>query len=226
MMLLLAVIVGLGLFLAWRLGVPKKLLALIPPRPGWTIGPIVNGENRSPRAYAVPHPEAIIAVEIPHGQLGDGRVGDRIGELSGLTHIPGTLSGKTRITARFRIEGEEGVTLQPSQPGYDNATATLFFQRAGDNWGAQGKYETYRWFASKHIAYNLAVGGEYEISAPLGGGWTATLASSQEGEPVAFQQALANAESVGLVFGGGDGLAHGIFASGPARLVLLDFQII
>jgi hypothetical protein len=226
MMLLLAVIVGLGLFLAWRLGVPKKLLALIPARrtdptiaAGWTIGPIVNGENRSPRAYAFPHPEAIIAVEIPHGT-----VGDRIGELSGLTFVHGPLAGKSRIIARFRVEGEDGVKIIPSQPG-PIGWATPFFQRRGDNWGAQGKYEAYRWFATHHTKH-LVVGEEYEMSAPLDHGWTATQTSTQINNPAGFHDALANAESVGIVFGGGDGYAHGICATGPARFVLLDFQVI
>jgi hypothetical protein len=247
MMLLLAVIVGLGLFLAWRLGVLAIALVLLlagcagnktikpgSSQAGWIVGPVVHGENRSPGAWVQRnHEGAILAVHIPYGTLGDGTVGDRIGELSGITYVHGSLAGKTRIVARFRIEGEEGVTLQPSQAGYTNATATLFFQRAGDNWGAQGKYEAYRWFATQHTIYNLAVGGEYEISAPLDAGWTATQVSTLEANPTppavynlsGFRDALASAESVGIVFGGGDGFAHGIYASGPARFVLIGFKL-
>jgi hypothetical protein len=187
----------------------------------WTIGPVVNGENRSPRAHAVPYPEALIAVEIPHGIPGSDSVGDGAGELSGITRSYGSLSGKSRITARFRVEGDAEVRLLPSEPTHLTARATLFIQRSGDNWGALGDYQHYRWYTRPTV---LEVGGEYEVSVELDSGWTSVFSGKQEDHPLAFRAALDNAQDIGIVFGG-NFYAHGIYATGPARFVLIYFRV-
>ncbi|MBA3729320.1 MAG: hypothetical protein H0W92_00715 [Sphingomonas sp.] len=43
--------------------------------------------------------------------------------------------------------------------------------------------------------------------------------------PMGFRSALANADEVGFVLGGGDGLGHGVFATGRARLIVTSFRI-
>jgi hypothetical protein len=40
-----------------------------------------------------------------------------------------------------------------------------------------------------------------------------------------FSDALANADQVGFVLGGGDGFGHGVYATGPARLIVTDFRV-
>jgi hypothetical protein len=49
--------------------------------------------------------------------------------------------------------------------------------------------------------------------------------SSARSSPAAFRAAIANADQVGFVLGGGDGFGHGVFATGPARLVVTDFRV-
>ena len=44
--------------------------------------------------------------------------------------------------------------------------------------------------------------------------------------PAQFADALANAERVGFVFGGGLSAGHGVYATGPARFHLLSFRIV
>ncbi len=63
------------------------------------------------------------------------------------------------------------------------------------------------------------------LVAPLSGNWTAVGRSSARSNPFAFRDALAEADQVGFVLGGGDGYGHGVFATGPARLVVTDFRV-
>lgn len=48
---------------------------------------------------------------------------------------------------------------------------------------------------------------------------------ASESAPEDFEAALAQASPVGFVLGGGDGLAHGGYATGPFRLVVTAFRI-
>jgi hypothetical protein len=63
------------------------------------------------------------------------------------------------------------------------------------------------------------------IVAPLDGPWTAVQTSSARNNPAAFRASKVEADQVGFVLGGGDGYGHGIFATGPARLIVLDFRV-
>jgi hypothetical protein len=101
---------------------------------------------------------------------------------------------------------------------------TLYFQRRGDNWSGRGPFEAYRWYAT-FASQSPISAGEHEMVAPLSGNWTAVERSSARSNPAAFQAALADAGQVGFVLGGGDGYGHGIFATGPARLVVTDFRV-
>ncbi len=61
--------------------------------------------------------------------------------------------------------------------------------------------------------------------APLTGNWSAVQSSTARTNPAGFRNALANADQVGFVLGGGEGLGHGVFATGRARLVVTSFRI-
>jgi hypothetical protein len=61
--------------------------------------------------------------------------------------------------------------------------------------------------------------------APLDGNWTAVQRSSARNNPAAFRAAIAASDQVGFVLGGGDGYGHGVTATGPARLTILDFRV-
>lgn len=187
----------------------------------WEIGPMVRGENRSPRAERVEVPGALVAVEIPHGV-----VGDKVGELSGLTFVHGSLEGKTRIRVRFRIEAAPDVRIVNSQDA-GAACINLFFQRRGDNWSAVGEYEDDRWYAGWSHVTPVLVNQTYEMDVSLDDPqWGATTNSTAASNPTGFADAKANAERVGLVFGGGDGHAHGLYATGRAVFILEAFEVL
>jgi hypothetical protein len=60
---------------------------------------------------------------------------------------------------------------------------------------------------------------------PLNGNWTAVETSSARTNPEGFRDAVANADQVGFVLGGGDGYGHGVYATGRARLVVTEFRV-
>jgi hypothetical protein len=69
------------------------------------------------------------------------------------------------------------------------------------------------------------VPGDHVIVAPLNGAWTAIQTSTARSNPTAFRSAVAAADQVGFVLGGGDGYGHGVFATGRARLIVTDFRV-
>lgn len=174
----------------------------------WTIGPVIGGHNYS-RDLPL-HP----------GASSGGLVLD-IGALPASAHyvtVPfGSLAGKSRIAMRYTAEGAFTATTSPGAP----ALISLYFQRRGDDWSGEGKYETYRWFAT--FATQEIAPGEHEMIASLDGHWTAVMTSNAVDQAPAFAAARDKAELVGFVLGGGTGYGHG--ASGPGRLTITDFAV-
>lgn len=186
-----------------------------PPPSAWTIGPVVRGESRSPGMplHPSPGPGDAWHIDLPRPPA----------SLHYVTFRHGPLAGKRRIVMRYRIEAAPGVRILPVTDPNLPSMITLYFQRSGDDWSGRGPYEAYRWYAT--FATQMPVTpGEHVLIAPLNGNWTAVQTSSARSNPAAFAQALANAGQVGFVLGGGDGVGHGIFATGPARLVVTDFR--
>jgi hypothetical protein len=181
----------------------------------WVIGPIINGRNYSSGMPLHPSPGP--------GQAWHFELPPAPGSVHQVTFRHGSLAGKRRIVIRYRIEAAPGVRIEPRTAPGGAALITPYFQRSGDNWSARGRYEAYRWYAT--FATQKISAGEYEIVAPLNGNWTAVLQSSARTNPEGFADALANADHVGFVLGGGDGYAKGVYATGPARLVLIDFRV-
>jgi hypothetical protein len=182
----------------------------------WTIGPVIRGRNYSHGMPLHPSPArgALFQIDIPQAP----------GSVHYVTFPHGPLTGKRRIVMRFRIEAAPGVRIVPrTAPGLPSI-ATLYFQRAGDSWSGRGRFETYRWYAT-FASLTPIRPGNHVIVAPLDGNWTAVERSSARSEPTAFRQALAEADQVGFVLGGGDGYGHGIFATGRARLVVTGFSV-
>jgi hypothetical protein len=130
-----------------------------------------------------------------------------------------SLAVKTLARMSFRVEAEPGVKILPREYPGNAATLSLYFQRRDINWSA----ETHRWWAS--FATVKLEPGEYTVEARFDQNWTAVLSSSREKNPEAFADALANAGRIGFTIGGGDGLGHGIYATGPARLVVTGFAV-
>lgn len=197
---------------------PPPVLNPMSPQ-NWEIGPIVPGYGNysvgmplQPSAHADGW-----AIDFPQPN-------SSVGHVHYVTMRHGSLSGKTRIVMRFRIEAAPDVKIVPRNFPDSPGMLTLYFQRAGDNWSASGPYETYRWWATPRTITPLAA-GEYEVIARFDENWTAILTSSAFTNPPAFQAALANADRVGFTLGGGDGFGHGVYATGPARLVVTSFTV-
>ena len=146
------------------------------------------------------------------------------GSVHYVTMPTGPLTGKTKVTLVCKLEMADGVKLCPVKSPDAPSLLTPYFQRKGDDWSGVGKHETDRWFASFVTQVDL-IAGEYTIEAEFTDIWTAIQTSSSITHPEAFNDALANASRIGFVLGGGDGLGHGVSATGKATLVIKSFTV-
>ena len=190
--------------------------ASLPSASEWVIGPIIRGRNYSEGAplHPTPRRDGGWQIDLPR----------RPGGVHYVTFPHGSLAGKRRIVMRYRIEAAPGVQIVPSTAPQSPSILTLYFQRSGDNWSARGRFEAYRWYAT-FASQSPLKPGEHVIVAPLNGNWTAVQTSSARTNPAAFAAALEEADQVGFVLGGGDGYGHGVYATGPARLIVTDFRV-
>lgn len=168
-----------------------------PPRTaGWEIGPIMDGQNFSKNCPATFTDSFVIGPCEPHY----------------VTRATGPLIDKTQVRLRFRIEGDalKGVKCDP-------ATLSLHFSAnvPGEQW------ETGRWWAS--FATVTLTPGEYTVTAPFSGRWTAVMTSNAHDSPEAFKTALAKADRIGFTFGDCTGLGHGV--RGQAKFTLLEWAV-
>jgi hypothetical protein len=182
----------------------------------WTIGPVIRGRNYSYHMPLRPTPRRGGGwhIDLPQAP----------GSVHYVTFPHGSLAGKRRIVMRYRIEAAPGVRIVPRTGPEQPSMLTLYFQRGGDTWSARGRYETYRWYAT-FATHSPLVPGSYEMVVPLDGNWTAVMTSSARSAPAAFREAIAEADEVGFVLGGGEGYGKGVFATGPARLVVTHFRV-
>jgi hypothetical protein len=216
---------------AMRLGFAAALMMLAVPGSGatalaqgasnlnaaeWVIGPVIRGRNHSEGVPLHPTPRRGGGWQIDLPQRPSG--------VHYVTFPHGSLAGKSRIVMRYRIEAAPGVRIVPATAPELPSILTLYFQRGGDNWSGRGRFEAYRWYAT-FASHMPLKPGEHVITAPLSGNWTAVQTSSARSSPAAFRDAVANADQVGFVLGGGDGYGHGVYATGPARLIVTDFRV-
>ena len=202
---------------ALALGLAAASAAAATLDPGaWTIGPVIRGQSHSRLMPLHPSsgPGRGFQIALPQAP----------GSLHYVTFRHGSLAGKSRIVMRYRIEAAPGVQIVPRTAPRLPSQITLYFQRSGDNWSGRGPFEAYRWYAT-FSTQSPVTPGSHELVAPLNGNWTAVGSSSARLNPAAFRAALAEADQVGFVLGGGDGYGHGVFATGPARLVVTKFTI-
>lgn len=202
---------------ALALGLAAVSAAAVPLDPrAWTIGPIIRGQSysRGMPLHPSPGPGRAFHVVLPQAP----------GSLHAVTFRHGSLSGKRRIVMRFRVEAAPGVRIVPRTAPHQRSLITLYFQRRGDNWSGRGPFEAYRWYATFATKAPLSP-GSYEMVAPLNANWTAVQRSTARTNPAAFRAALADADRVGFVLGGGGGYGHGVYATGPARLVVTNFTV-
>ncbi|HEX8223244.1 MAG TPA: hypothetical protein VF605_05460 [Allosphingosinicella sp.] len=191
--------------------------AAVPSDPeAWTIGPIIRGRNYSQGVplHPIPRRGGGWHIDLPQAP----------GSVHYVTFRHGSLAGKRRIVLRYRLEMAPGVRLLAASDGKSGSMITPYFQRSGDNWSGRGRFEAYRWYAT-FATHTPIRPGTNEIVAPLDGLWTAVERSTARTAPEAFQAAVAQADQVGFVLGGGDGYGHGVFATGPARLIVIGFRV-
>jgi hypothetical protein len=182
----------------------------------WTIGPVIRGRNHSRGVPLHPSPRrgGGFQIDLPQAP----------GSVHYVTFSHGPLAGKRRIVMRYRLEAAPGVRLLAASDGRSESMITLYFQRAADNWSGRGRFEAYRWYAT-FATQTPVTPGDHLMVAPLDGDWTAVERSSVRTRPAAFRDALAQADQVGFVLGGGDGYGHGVFATGRARLIVTEFRV-
>jgi hypothetical protein len=182
----------------------------------WEIGPVIRGRNYSEGAplRPAPSPGGGWHFDLPQAPSG----------VHYVTFRHGPLSGKRRIVMRYRLDADPGVRIVPATDPALPSIITLYFQRGGDDWSGVGEYEAYRWFAT-FASRSPIVPGEHEIVAPLDARWSAVETSDVETNPSGFRAALAQTDRVGFVLGGGDGYGHGAYATGRARLTVLEFRV-
>ncbi len=182
----------------------------------WTIGPLIRGRNYSVDMplHPTPRRDGAWQIDLPRAP----------GSVHYVTFRHGSLAGKSRIVMRYRTETARGARIVPTTAPALPSILTLYFQRGGDDWRGRGRTETYRWYAT-FASHSPLEPGVHEIVAPLDGAWTAVQTSSARSNPAAFRAALAGADQVGFVLGGGDGYGHGVSATGPARLIVTDFRV-
>ncbi|MDZ3830588.1 MAG: hypothetical protein U0S50_02075 [Sphingopyxis sp.] len=186
----------------------------------WVIGPIIRGKNYSQGMPLQPRPAR-------QGWRFDFPAPDRdAGHVHYVTFHPGSLAGKSRIVARYRIDAPPGTRFVPQESPDLPATLSLYFQRRGDNWGAKGRYQYYRWYAPSATMQKIAP-GEYRVEVRFDDpDWISVLGRKAADAPDAFRAAMTETDQVGLVFGSASARGHGVFATRPARFTLLDFDIL
>jgi len=214
----LALVLSLVLF--GSVGASKPATAVNPMDPAvWEIGPIIAGQNYSVNMPLSPSPH-------PQGWSFDFPQPDKAaGHVHYLTFKHGSLTGKTRILLRYRIEAEPGVQFFPTNYPGSPSILSLYFQRRGDNWSGTGRFEAYRWWSTFRTHTPLTP-GEHELLVGLEENWTAVQSSTASNNLNGFRAAIRDAERVGFAFGGGDGFGHGVYATGPARFVVTSFQVL
>lgn len=183
----------------------------------WEIGPIIRRRNYSEGVPLHPTPRRSGGwwhIDLPPSP----------GSVHYVTFRHGSLAGKKRLVLRYRVEAAPGVRILPITEPSQASIITLYFERAGDTWSAKRQYESYRWYAT-FASHSPIQPGAHEIIAPLDANWTAVKTSNARTNQVGFRQAVANADRVGFVLGGGTGYGHGVFATGRARIVVTDFRV-
>jgi hypothetical protein len=192
-------------------------VAAMPPAEAWEIGPWIRGRNYSVGMPAQP------SVAPGGGLTFDFPLAGR-GQVDALTTATGPLAGARQITLRYRIDAARGTRFVADEAPSETATASLYFQQRGDNWGARGRYASYRWYVPARAVVPLAP-GERTVTIRLDDQWGNVNGIPNSQDPGGYQSALANTERLGIAFGSMGMRSHGVYATGPARFTLLALDI-
>ena len=186
----------------------------------WEIGPVIRSRNHSVGLPLQPTPgRRGWSFDFPWPD-------ERAGHVHYLTFSHGSLAGKRRIVMRYRVDAEPGTRFVPREYPGEPALLSMYFQQRGDSWQARGRYMHYRWYAAPSQVAQVTP-GEHVISIDLEPAqWISLAFEPGTANPLAFRDAIADADRVGFVFGAALGRGHGVFATGRARFTVLSFQVI
>lgn len=191
-------------------------LAAMPPAGAWEIGPNIRGRNYSVGMPAQPSPGPGGTLMMNFPSAG--------GEVDALTTGLGTLEDARQVTLHYRIDAPRGTRFIAAEVPGEPATVSLYFQRAGDNWTAKGRYASYRWYAPARGVMPLSP-GEHSVTLRLDERWTNVQGVPNGDVPQEYAEALRHAARIGIAFGSPSRRSHGIYATGPARFTLLSLDI-
>lgn len=196
--------------------VPISLSAM-PGAEAWEIGPNVRGRNYSVGmpAHPRPGPGGSLVMDFPIAGAG---------EVDALTTAVGALAGARQITLRYRIDAARGTRFVAVEAPHQPATVSLYFQQAGDNWSARGRYASYRWYSPARAVIPLKP-GEHTVTVRFDETWTNVNGQPNRAVPAGYAGALQNTSRIGLAFGSAGMRSHGVYATGPARFTLLSLDI-
>ena len=188
------------------------------PAEAWQIGPIIGSRNFSVGMPLSPSPARRgWYFDFPYPTA-------RAGHVHYVSFNHGPLTGKRRIVMRYRIDAAPGVRFVPQERPNEPATISLVFQQRGDNWTGRGRYGSYRWYSPGATVQPITP-GEHVMVANLDPGWTNVNGGAVAADPRGFANALEDTQRVGIVFGSSGLRGHGVFATGPARVTVLSFQV-
>lgn len=178
---------------------------------GWIIGPIIHGDNHSLKMPARPTMQGKgWTMKFP----GPGGKVDYVQNFD-----PPTLVGATAIVMRFAVKGGGFVPFEGTAKS--KATVTVQIQRKGDDWTGEGKMRLYRYYSRTRT---VLAAGEYEITYPLDVAHWGGVNSGPD-DPEAFAACLRELDNIAVVFGGGSGAGHGVWATAPSQFTLLEMEV-
>lgn len=146
------------------------------------------------------------------------------GQVDALTTAIGPLAGARQITLTYRVDAARGTSFVADEMPNEPATISLYFQRADDNWSSRGRSASNRWYSPAHAVVPLRP-GRFTISVGLDEAWTNVNGTPNQQDPDGFEGALENTARIGMAFGSPSRRSHGVYATGPARFTLLNWDI-
>lgn len=136
-----------------------------------------------------------------------------------ITKASGALTSISEIQMRYKVE-MEGEIKPSSDPAFPSVGPTIYFQVCNDDMRTDGN----RWWATFASPMPI-VAGDFSIVAPMKAKWTSVIKMNSIDNAAAFQKARANVCRIGFTLGGGTGYGHGVFATGPAKIIITSFTV-
>jgi hypothetical protein len=192
-------------------------VAAMPPAEAWEIGPRIRGRNYSEGMPAHPSrgSRGSLMIDFPVA---------RSGQVDAVTTAVRPLAGARQITMRYRVDAAPGTRFVAVETPDLPATVSLYFQRAGDNWSAKGRYASYRWYVPARAVIPLSP-GEHTVTVRFDEAWTNVNGNNNRQLSDGFASALGSTARIGIAFGSRSRRSHGVYATGPASFTLLSLDI-